>query len=41
MTIVPNVRVPMDDGVTLNATVGYPTEPVNGGAGARNLSGHR
>ena len=30
VTIVPNVRVPMDDGVTLNATVGYPTEPSTG-----------
>ena len=25
--VVSNVRVPMDDGVTLSATVGYPTDP--------------
>jgi predicted acyl esterase len=28
--VVSNVRVPMDDGVTLNATVGYPTDPSTG-----------
>lgn len=30
VTVVPNVRVRMDDGVTLNATVGYPTDPSTG-----------
>jgi uncharacterized protein len=28
--VVSNVRIPMDDGVTLNATVGYPTDPATG-----------
>jgi predicted acyl esterase len=28
--VVPGIRVPMDDGVTLNATVGYPTDPSTG-----------
>jgi predicted acyl esterase len=28
--VVSNLRVPMDDGVTLNATVAYPTDPASG-----------
>jgi uncharacterized protein len=30
VTVVSNVRVPMDDGVTLNATVAYPTDLATG-----------
>ena len=29
-TVITNMRVPMDDGVTLNATVAYPTDPKTG-----------
>jgi uncharacterized protein len=29
-TVISNVRIPMDDGVTLNATIGYPTDPNTG-----------